>query len=92
MCHFSLMQALGKAAPDMCIVVISDEDGKGTMTAQVPKEFHDKIKANDWLKNTLDMVGGRGGGKADSAQGQIPDASKVGAAVEIASQFIASKL
>lgn len=86
------MQALGKAGPEMCIVVLSDEDGKGTMTAQVPAALQDKVTANDWLKNTLDMVGGRGGGKADSAQGKIPDASKVGAAIEIATQYIASKL
>lgn len=73
-------------------MVITEEDGKGAATAQVPKSLLDKVSANEWLKNTLDMVGGRGGGKPDSAQGQIPDGSKVDAAVAIATQYIGSKL
>jgi len=52
----SVVQALGKEAPGAALMVVSEEGGKGVAQAVVPKELHDRIKANEWLKAALDAV------------------------------------
>ena len=46
------------------------------------------LKANEWLKDVLDSVGGRGGGKPGSAQGQAPSCSDVDAVIAKAESFV----
>lgn len=71
----SVLQALGKAAPGKAIMLVSAAEGKASCLTLAPKDC--KVKANEWLSAALAAGGGRGGGKADSAQGQLPDASKL---------------
>lgn len=54
---------------DTVIVLISNVDGKVSLVATVPKAFTDKVKAGDIIKNMAPIVGGKGGGRPDMAQG-----------------------
>merc|ERR1712127_1177937 len=70
-----VIKAVQKIAPDMAFMGLSEEEvgsgGKVLCFAVVPKSLNDEgFKANEWLKETLDVCGGRGGGKPGSAQGQ----------------------
>ncbi|MGW7798084.1 alanine--tRNA ligase [Staphylococcus xylosus] len=54
---------------DTVIVLISNVDDKVSLVATVPKAFTDKVKAGDIIKNMAPIVGGKGGGRPDMAQG-----------------------
>ncbi|HLR19776.1 MAG TPA: alanine--tRNA ligase [Staphylococcus sp.] len=54
---------------DTVIVLVSNVDGKVSLIATVPKAFTDKVKAGDIIKNMAPIVGGKGGGRPDMAQG-----------------------
>lgn len=54
---------------DTVIVLISNIDGKVSLVATVPKALTDKVKAGDIIKNMAPVVGGKGGGRPDMAQG-----------------------
>lgn len=54
---------------DTVIVLISNIDGKVSLVATVPKALTDKVKAGDIIKNMAPVVGGKGGGHPDMAQG-----------------------
>ena len=55
--------------------------------AQVPKEFVQEIKANNWLKQVMGVVGGKGGGKDTVAQGTGPNVEAIDAAIQAATSF-----
>ena len=40
-----------------------------SLVATVPKALTDKVKAGDIIKNMAPVVGGKGGGRPDMAQG-----------------------
>jgi alanyl-tRNA synthetase len=88
----SVMKAAQKAAPNMAICLATTADGKGSLMLNVPDNGNGALKANEWLTKSLEAVSGRGGGKADSAQGQVPDVSKLDAALAAAKAFAESKL
>ena len=50
------------------------------------------IKAGDIIKTIAPIVGGRGGGKPDSAMGGGSDLSKLGEAMDAVEPFVSSKL
>ncbi|MBB2508040.1 Alanine--tRNA ligase [Staphylococcus cohnii subsp. cohnii] len=54
---------------DAIIILISNIDGKVSLVATVPKELTDSVKAGDIIKNMAPIVGGKGGGRPDMAQG-----------------------
>lgn len=54
---------------DTVIVLVSNVDGKVSLVATVPKELTAKVKAGDIIKNMAPIVGGKGGGRPDMAQG-----------------------
>jgi len=88
----SVVQGLSKQCPTTPLMVISSEGGKGVVLTSVPNDMQDKLSANDWLKAALDAVGGKGGGRKDSAQGQIADTANLAEAMEAAKKFAESKL
>ena len=49
--------------------------------------FQGGLKADEWLRAALDVCGGRGGGRAASAQGQAADAVDMGKGIEAAKAF-----
>lgn len=80
----TVMNVIKEIAPEMAFMGISEEEmgsgGKLLCFAIVPKSLNEKgLKANEWVKETLDSVGGRGGGKPANAQGQAPSCDDVDA-------------
>ncbi len=89
------LQAAVQAVVDICpraaIMLMSivepsgGEAGKVAIMCQVPVAMQQKgLKAGDWLRETAAIVGGKGGGKPDSAQGGGTDTTKVREAVAFA--------
>ncbi|UDI78117.1 alanine--tRNA ligase [Staphylococcus taiwanensis] len=54
---------------DAIIILASNVGGKVSLIATVPKEQTNQIKAGDIIKNMAPIVGGKGGGRPDMAQG-----------------------
>merc|ERR1712176_210312 len=73
-----VIKAVQKIAPCLAFMGVSEEEagsgGKVLCFAIVPESVMNDtgLKANEWLKDVLDSVGGRGGGRPGSAQGQAP--------------------
>jgi len=91
-----VIKAVQKLAPEMAFMGISEEEpgsgGKILCFAIVPDSLMKEtgLKANEWTKEVLDSVGGRGGGKPGSAQGQAPSCEDVGAVIAKAESFAAN--
>jgi len=88
----SVMAAAQKAAPAMAICLAASDEEKGSLMCNVPDAGKGALKANEWLNESLKVAGGKGGGKADSAQGQVPDAAQMSAVLAAAKAFADSKL
>lgn len=54
------------------IVIASAKDGQASIVAMVTNDLTKKFNAGEILKSIAAMAGGRGGGKAEMAQGGIP--------------------
>jgi alanyl-tRNA synthetase len=81
--------------PAKAVLLLSVDSGEGKVTAaaSVPKALIDKgLKAGDWIRETTAVVGGKGGGKPDSAQGGGTDVARAKEAVIRARQFGLGKL
>mmetsp|Transcript_3833 Transcript_3833/g.8538 ORF Transcript_3833/g.8538 Transcript_3833/m.8538 type:complete len:1081 (+) Transcript_3833:102-3344(+) len=90
-----VIKAVQKLAPEMAFLGISEEEagsgGKILCFAVVPDALvKEGLKANEWIKEVLDMCGGRGGGKPGSAQGQAPTCADVDAVIAKAESFVAN--
>ncbi|MCC6283827.1 MAG: alanine--tRNA ligase [Phycisphaerales bacterium] len=76
--------------PGAAVMIVSpDPDaGKVAMLALVPKELLAKgLKAGDWVREASAVVGGKGGGRPEQAQGGGTHPEKAGDAAEIARAF-----
>ncbi|MBL8747119.1 MAG: alanine--tRNA ligase [Phycisphaerae bacterium] len=74
------------------MLIAAGADGKATIVASVPAALIEKgLKAGDWVREASAAVGGKGGGRPDSAQGGGPDGAKVALAVAAARSFAATK-
>merc|ERR1712003_433738 len=75
-----VLNAVKKIAPNMAFMGLSEEErgsgGKLMVFALVPDSLVDcGLKADEWVRGTLEVCGGRGGGKPGSAQGQAQECS-----------------
>lgn len=75
---------------DTVIVLISNVDGKVSLVATVPKAFTDRVKAGDIIKNMAPIVGGKGGGRPDMAQGGGTQPEKITEALRFIKDYIKS--
>ncbi|KIX90802.1 alanine--tRNA ligase [Staphylococcus microti] len=75
---------------DTIIVLASDVGGKVSLVATVPKQYVDRIKAGDIIKEMAPIVGGKGGGRPDMAQGGGTDPSQITAALQFVETYIKS--
>ena len=92
-----ITNAVKKIAPEMAFLGISEEEpgsgGKLLAFALVPESVVDTgLKADEWIRNTLEVCGGRGGGRPGNAQGQAPECSDVDAVIAAAETFADSKV
>jgi alanyl-tRNA synthetase len=72
------------------VFLASSSNGRVDLAAAVPKEWISKIQANDLIRQVAPIVGGKGGGRPESAQGAGKDASKLADALSKARELIAA--
>jgi len=70
------------------IFLIGTRDASVALVAYVPKHLTAKFQANKLIQQIAPIVGGKGGGRADSAQGAGKDASKIGEALAKAQELL----
>lgn len=85
----SLRARAGNAA-----VLLASEDGGRVvlMAAMTPDVVSRGVKAGELIKEIAPIVGGKGGGRPDMAQGGGTDPTKIGEAVEAAKTWLAGRL
>jgi alanyl-tRNA synthetase len=67
------------------LLSVDEAGGKVAIMCAVPDPLIARgLKAGDWLRDTAAVVGGKGGGKPDSAQGGGTDITKVNDAIKTA--------
>jgi len=73
------------------ILLASALNGQASMVAMVTKDLVKKYSAGEMLKNIAALAGGRGGGKAEMAQGGTKEIEKLDKALEAVYDLIKSK-
>ncbi len=63
------------------VLVVSADDGKVALALGVSPDLKDKLKAGDLVREISAVVGGKGGGRPDFAQGGGPNAAQLDAAI-----------
>ncbi len=87
------LQAAVKAVRDECVrsavmLYSTDPAGKVTVMASVPDGLIARgLKAGDWIREACTVMGGKGGGKPDNAQGGASDSTKLKQSIDHARQF-----
>ncbi len=84
------MQAIQSKMPRSAVMIfgLDEMNGKVAISAAVPEWLIAKgLKAGDWLRAAAAVVGGKGGGKPDTAQGGGTDLSKLKEALQTASEI-----
>jgi alanyl-tRNA synthetase len=70
------------------IFLASAKDGNVALIAAVPKELTSKFQANTLIQRIAPIVGGKGGGRPENAQGAGKDASKIAEALAKARELL----
>jgi len=70
------------------IFLVGGADGRVALIASIPKELTSKIQANKLIQEVAPIVGGKGGGRPEGAQGAGKDATKIGDALARARELI----
>jgi len=83
-----LKNQLGKAV----VLLSTVEQGKVVLIAGVSKEISKQFPAGDLVKQTAALLGGKGGGRPDMAQGGGPEVDKLAEALEKVQIWVESKL
>ncbi len=84
----STMDDFKSKLQDAIIVLASNVDGKVSIIATVPKSLTDQVKAGDLIKNMAPVVGGKGGGRPDMAQGGGTQPEKITEALRFIKDYI----
>lgn len=90
----ALKQVKTLNADTSALFVSADPNSKKIFVlASVPKAGIDKgLKANEWIQQLSGVIGGKGGGKPESAQASGSNYEKVEEVLELAKKFASSKL
>jgi alanyl-tRNA synthetase len=72
------------------VFLAGSSNGRVDLAAAVPKEWISKIQANDLIRQVAPIVGGKGGGRPESARGAGKDASRLAEALAKARELISS--
>jgi alanyl-tRNA synthetase len=84
------LDGLRKTMPEGAVVLAGVKDGKISLLVSCsPEAVKRGVKAGDLLKQLAPMVGGKGGGKPEMAQGGGTDASKVPELLKSAEELVA---
>ncbi|MBN1115432.1 MAG: alanine--tRNA ligase [Oligoflexia bacterium] len=79
-------------SPGSVIVLYSADGNNAVYTVYVPQMLHSKVTAADIIKIINDSTGGKGGGRADFAQGGGAEINKLNCLKTDVNNYIASKL
>lgn len=74
------MGTITAANPNKAIMLLSPDHGEGrvALMASVPQGIVGRgLKAGDWIREVAGVMGGKGGGRPDNAQGSGQDISKL---------------
>lgn len=75
------------------VVLLATVDDKGVaLVAGVTKDLVDKIKAGDLMQDAAARLGGKGGGRPDSAQGGGPDETALPSVLDGVYSWVESRL
>ncbi|AXA66330.1 alanine--tRNA ligase [Pseudomonas oryzihabitans] len=74
------------------ILLGGEADGKVVLVAGVTADLTARLKAGELMKRAAAVVGGKGGGRPDMAQGGGTDASQLAAALACAGQYAEESL
>ncbi len=75
------------------VLLAAVDDGKVTLVAGMSRDLVERgLKAGDLIKEICPLVGGKGGGRPDMAQGGGNDPNGLSKALEKAAEWIAAKL
>ncbi|MBC7741893.1 MAG: alanine--tRNA ligase [Bdellovibrionaceae bacterium] len=74
--------------PRGIVIVIGKNENSNPVIISVSKEMNSQFKAGDLLKDFAQILGGKGGGRPDFAQGSVPDRSKLSEAFEMISKKV----
>ncbi|PYK68395.1 MAG: hypothetical protein DME45_07590 [Verrucomicrobia bacterium] len=86
-----LLQAVGDALKSKIkgpIFLAGAANGRVALLAVVPKELSSKIQANKLIQEIAPIVGGKGGGRPENAQGSGSDVDKIDRALAEAERLI----
>ncbi|MEY2540224.1 MAG: alanyl-tRNA synthetase [Verrucomicrobiota bacterium] len=70
------------------IFLVGAMDGRVSLDATIPKQMVSKFQANKLIQETAMLVGGKGGGRPESAQGGGTDVAKIGEALHRAEELL----
>lgn len=73
------------------IILGSVLNGQASLITMVTKDLQQRFHAGELLKEVAELAGGRGGGKADTAQGGSKEIEKLDRALELAYDVIRKK-
>jgi alanyl-tRNA synthetase len=82
-------------APAAAVMLLSPDphEGKVNVMAAVPEPLTKRgLRAGDWVREVTAILGGKGGGRPDAAQGAGPELSKLDEALDTASRFADARL
>jgi len=88
----TLLDRLREELGEALIVLAGEKDGKASLLASVSPALHDRLEAGELLAEVAQALGGRGGGRADMAQGGAPSLDGLDAAFERARRFSDERL
>jgi alanyl-tRNA synthetase len=86
-----LLQAVGVALKSKIkgpIFLVGASNGRVALLAVVPKELSAKLQANKLIQEIAPIVGGKGGGRPENAQGSGTDVGKIDTALAEAERLI----
>ena len=83
-----LKNQLGNAV----VVLATVEEDKAVLIAGVTKELSKKLPAGELMKEISALVGGKGGGRPDMAQGGGPNITDIEKSLEEVQKWVAGKL
>jgi alanyl-tRNA synthetase len=88
----SMMDQLRQQLAGSAIVLASENAGKASLIATVDDSLHASVMASDLLKQVTVVLGGRGGGRADMAQGGADSLQNIDQAFDAARAWITTQL
>lgn len=88
----SLIDQLRQQLSKSIIVLASEKDGKISLIASVEESLHQQLTAAALLKQVTAVVGGKGGGRVDMAQGGADSLADIDEAFSRATDWVTAQL